>query len=85
MKEAERFKALCKIANGKTVCCCAAAHPGCKKPEGCERTTLLRPLFEGWQGTMKRELFLFFSSPCLSFLHSYISRAHKKRLRVFLG
>ncbi len=55
MKEAERFKALCKIANGKTVCCCAAAHPGCKKPEGCERTTLLRPLFEGWQGTMKRD------------------------------
>jgi hypothetical protein len=35
------------------VCICAARNKGCKKK--CERCTVTRNLFDGWQGTMQRD------------------------------
>lgn len=53
MKEVEKITVYCDIVKGKTMCICAARNKGCKKK--CERCTVTRDLFDGWQETMQRD------------------------------
>ena len=55
MKEKETIKVFVDIVNGKTVCICTRSHKGCKKQ--CEKATVERDLFEGWEETMARDIY----------------------------
>ena len=53
MKETEEISVYCDIVKGHTLCICVARNKGCRKK--CERCTVSRNLFEGWQETMQRD------------------------------
>ena len=52
MKETEDIPVFVRIEKGKTVCICHAGDKRCQC--NCERVTVQRDRFKGWQGTMKR-------------------------------
>ena len=52
MNDKERIPVFLKIVNGKTLCVCHAYNKGCKL--NCERDTVTRERYEGWQKTLYR-------------------------------
>lgn len=55
MKENEEILVFVKIEKGKTVCICHAGDKRCR--HDCERVTVRRNRFKGWQGTMRNNRF----------------------------
>ena len=52
MKENEDIPVFVRIEKGKTVCICHAGDKHCQR--SCERVSVQRNRFKGWQSTMKR-------------------------------
>ncbi len=52
MKENEDIPVFVRIEKGKTVCICHADDKHCQR--NCERVSVQRNRFKGWQSTMKR-------------------------------
>ena len=55
MQEQEQIPVWVRIVKGKTVCICCRGRKRCKKQ--CEKDTVLRDKFAGWQDIMLRDRF----------------------------
>ena len=53
MEDKEKIPVFVKTVNGKTVCICHQHEKGCR--EYCEKDTVTRDKFEGWQRQLYRD------------------------------
>jgi len=53
MQKIEKIPVYIRVERGKTVCLCPRNRKACKRP--CEKDTVTRDVFEGWEQTMKRD------------------------------
>lgn len=55
MDSSEKIRVYVRIVKGRTVCICHAGSKRCRR--SCEKTTVERDRFEGWEQVMRRDRF----------------------------
>ena len=55
MDSSEKIRVSVRIVKGRTVCICHAGSKLCRR--SCEKTTVERDRFEGWEQVMRRDRF----------------------------